>query len=580
MKNLFPFARASRSGEVSSQNWFYSRQEFLRKSQWLILWRLVLISFFLLLTVLLQEKENVSLFPLSFSRIFYLFALQYFVSIIYIVLLMRGKPAPWKAVIQLLGDGLFVTAVVYCTGGIESFFPYLYFLIIVAGGTIFYRLGGLLTALYVVILYGLLLFLQGFNLILFYCGLSGPIAPFVKKYFLYQFFMHGIGFFCVGFFSSTFAEQTRKQWGQIEIQRESIGQLEELNRIVIENIDIGLITLDHDDKILSINPAGETILGRTSEEVKYRSLQGFFPGFDNYLPPKAVSFGNRGETAYSTPDGRSITLGFSITPVKKVQSHGIGKILSFKDISKIKVMEEHLRKVDRLAILGKMAAGIAHEIRNPLASISGSIQVLKDDFKEEGTGERLLKIVSREVSRLDSLMNDFLAFAKPVQVIESQLDLSEFIHGTVDLVKKNKEVPPTITWELDIKPNLIINMSTGELSQILWNLLMNAMQAVPPNGKITIRAQHYRAEPDEDWVEIKIEDDGPGIPLNEQAKIFEPFFTTKDQGTGLGLSIVQKIISERGGKIRVDSLPGQGSQFIILIPIPGDRTLTKSRDLS
>ncbi|MBA4394895.1 MAG: hypothetical protein C0407_15190 [Desulfobacca sp.] len=261
----------------------------------------------------------------------------------------------------------------------------------------------------------------------------------------------------------------------------------------------------------------------------------------------------------------SLILGFSITRVKESQSHGIGQILSFKDISQIKVMEEHLREMDRLAMLGKMAAGIAHEIRNPLASISGSIQVLKDDFREEGT-ERLLKIVSREVSRLDSLMNDFLAFAKPVQVMESRLELSEFIQEIVELVKKHKEVPPTITWELNIKPNLFVNVSTGELSQVFWNLLMNALQALSAEGKITIGVQQYEEEPDKDWIEIKIRDDGPGIALNDQTKIFEPFFTTKDQGTGLGLSIVQKIISDRGGRIRVDSSLGQGSEFIILFP--------------
>jgi two-component system, NtrC family, sensor histidine kinase PilS len=566
MKDPFPISPLTPVKVTPSRDWFYNEEEFLRKTQWLILWRLVFVSFFLLLTVFLQEKEGLPFLSFSFSRLYFLIALQYFFSIIYISLLLWGKAFQWKALIQLLFDGLFVTAVVYSTGGIESFFPYLYFLIILAGGTLFYRVGGLLTAVYVAFLYGLLLSLQGLERAPFYYGLSGHISPYAKKYFIYQIVMHGVGFFLVGYFSSIFAEQTRKQRGQIEIQRENIVQLEELNRIVIENLDIGLITLDYENKIQSINPEGEKILGRGLEELKNKSLKVLFPTLNDYLGPKGPYLGYRLETDYENPEGLTKTLGFSFTRVKEDQSHGIGQILSFKDISQIKIMEDHLRKVDRLAMLGKMAAGIAHEIRNPLASISGSIQVLKDDVKEEGIRERLLKIISREVSRLDSLMNDFLAFAKPVQEIQSHLDITDFIHGTIELVRKNQEVPQTVAWKVDIAPNLIVTISAGELSQVLWNLLMNALQAIPSNGEIYIRTRLVRMGIDEDWVEIRIGDSGPGIPVKDQAKIFEPFYTTKDRGTGLGLSIVQKIISDRGGTIRVDSSPGQGCEFIIHLP--------------
>lgn len=566
MKNPFPNKDLKSAREASSKDWFYSEEEFLRKTQWLILWRLVFVSVFLLLTVFLQEKEGLPFLSFSFSRLYLLIALQYFFSILYIVLLLRGKVFPWKALIQLLLDGIFVTAVVYHTGGIESFFPYLYFLIILAGGTLFGRRGGLLTASYVILLYGLLLSLQGLEKAPFYYDLSGHIPPFTNKYFLYQIVMHGVGFFLVGFFSSLFAEQTRKQQSQIENQRKNIVQLEELNRVIIENLNIGLITLDYENKIQSINPEGEEILGRGSKELENKPLRALFPELVEGLGPDGSYLGNRLETTFQNPDGLTKTLGFSFARVKEDPSHGIGKILSFKDISQIKIMEDHLREVDRLAILGNMAAGIAHEIRNPLASISGSIQVLKDDFKEGATGKRLLKIISREVSRLDSLMNDFLTFAKPVQELQSPLDISDFIQGTIELVSKNQEVPKTIVWKVDIAQNLIVTISPGEVSQILWNLLMNALQAIPSNGEIHVRAGQVRSESGAEWVEIRVGDNGPGIPMKDRTKIFQPFYTTKDQGTGLGLSIVQKIISDRGGKIRIDSPPGRGSEFIILFP--------------
>jgi two-component system, NtrC family, sensor histidine kinase PilS len=559
--------------------WFYTESDFLRKTQWFILWRLVFVSFFLFLTVFLQEKHEFSLSLFSFSRLYFWVALQYFFSILYILILLPGKAAPWMAVIQLLVDGLFVTAVVTITGGVESFFPYLYFLVIVAGGILFPRSGGILTALYVSLLYGLILFAQRWEIPPLYGGPSFPMIPYSVKYYWYHMIMHGVGFFLVGYLSSLFAEQTVKQWNQIENQKKNIDQLEELNKVIIENLDFGLMTLDYENNIQSVNPAGEKILGWTHEQLINQPLRKVFPELDEPLRPENPVIPNRLEIAYLKPQGPMIPIGCSFNPVAEDRTMGIGKILSFKDISKIKAMEEHLRQTDRLALMGKMAAGIAHEIRNPLASISGSIQVLMDDLKEEKTGERLLKIMAREVTRLDALVNSFLTFARPVQEYAARTDISELIQGTVELIKKNREVPSTITWVLDIAPNLIVDISLGELSQMLWNILINAVQAVPPTGHISIEARNSRRGSTLDWIEITIRDDGAGITEQDRIKIFDPFYTTKEQGIGLGLSIVQKIIAHHGGEIRLDPSENKGAKFILLLPGAGDRTLTKTRPL-
>ena len=555
--------------EALSENWFFVEEDFLRKTRWLVLWRLVFISSFLLLTVFLHEKEDFFRFPFSFTPVYSLIALQYFFSILYLLILLQGKAIKGIALCQLAIDGLFVTGVVYFTGGIESFFSYLYFLVILAAGILFPRQGGLFSALYVGVLYALLLLLQGSGKIPFYYDLPDQPSSFSIKYLLYQVVMNELGFFFVGYLNSIFAKLAQKQRSQIESQRKNIYQLEELNRIVIENLDIGLITLDEENKIQSINRAGEKILGRNSKDLVHKSLISLFPDLNGGLDLDDTVEGKRMEAAYYTPDGSVTTLGFSFNRVKENRSQGIGKIFSFKDISQIKVMENHLRQVDRLALIGKMAAGIAHEVRNPLASISGSIQVLKDDLKEKGTGERLLNIISREVSKLDSLMNDFLAFTKPVQVIETRLDISALIIETVDLIKKNRRFSPTIVWKLDVAPDLFLKISAGELSQILWNLLLNALQAIPPDGEIFIAARQHRGENGEDWIEIKVKDNGAGISQENKAKIFEPFFTTKDRGTGLGLSIVQKLISDLGGTIHLESFPGKGTEFTVQFPKRG-----------
>jgi two-component system, NtrC family, sensor histidine kinase PilS len=556
--------------------WFYTEIDFLRKTQWFVLWRLVFISIFLFLTVFLQEKHEFSLLPFASSRLYFWVALQYFFSILYILALLSGVAVAWTAVIQLLVDGLFVTAVVFITGGVESFFPYLYFLVIVAGGILFPRSGGVLTALYVTLWYGFLLLAQRLELFPLFGGSPSPVIPYSLKYTWYNIIMHGVGFFLVGYLSSLFAEQTVRQQSQIENQKKNIDQLEELNRVIIENLDFGLMTLDEANNIQSLNPTGEKILGWTPGQLINQPLKMVFPELDHLLKPESPTLSERLEIDYRHPQGHRIPIGCSLNPVAESRARKIGKILSFKDISKIKAMEDHLRQTDRLALMGKMAAGIAHEIRNPLASISGSIQVLKDDIRDEKTGERLLKIIDREVTRLDALMNSFLTFARPVQEYKARTDISELIPGTVLLIKKNREVPSRLTWDLDIAPNLSANISPGEMSQLLWNILINAAQAVPPAGHISIEARNIPKDPLEDWIELVIKDDGPGISEKDRTKIFDPFFTTKDQGIGLGLSIVQKIIAHRGGEIRVDSAMGKGAKFILLLPAVGDRTLTRT----
>ena len=545
----------------------YGEEDFVRKTQQFILWRLVFVSFFLLLTIILQEKRELLLLPFFLNSLYFWIALQYGLSIVYILWFLSRKALRSAAMTQLALDGVFVSAVVLVTGGIDSFFPYLYFLVIVSGGTFFYRPGGLYTALYVTLLYGALLLLQGWG--------AAPFLPHLimktkqaGSYYIYQFIMHGVGFMLVGYLSSIFAEQAVKQRGQIEIQKKNIDQLEGLNRIIIENLDFGLITLDQENNIQTINPAGARILGLEVDQVKQAGLSAVFPEIQLHSETGNSPAPNRQEFMYQSPQGVNMLIGCSFNAIQDTLL-GPGSIFSFKDISKIKAMEDHLRQVDRLALMGKMAAGIAHEIKNPLASISGSIQVLQEDFKGESTGEQLLKIMTREVGRLNTLVNSFLNFSRPVQDVNAFIDISELIQGTVELIRKNREVSTDILWELEMEPHLIVNISSGEMSQVTWNLLMNAVQALNQGGKISVKGKSLKFGYPDNWAEITFKDNGPGIQEKDLGKIFDPFYTTKAEGIGLGLNIVQKIISDRGGRIRVKSAPGEGSKFVLLFPLAG-----------
>lgn len=570
MKSAFPGPDPGAAGEGPIVQPTLGSATLTVKLRGLILWRLVFLSVLLLLTVILREQEKFFGFPSSFSPFYILIALQFSLSLVYLFLLLQEKAEKGSAVFQLAVDGLFVTAVVYLTGGIESLFSFLYFLVILAGGVLFYRSGGLWTAFYAFVAYASLLILQGSGLIPYYYGRPGRMPAFSHRYMLYLMVMNGIGFFFVGYLGSLFSEQTRRQQDQIEQQKKNIIRLEEWSRLVVENLDMGLLTLDRKRRVLTVNPAGEKILRRTADELIGRPLSDFFLLEGEEEKNHFEGEEQRMETRYVCPDGSPLVIGFTLYKLREeaAKESDIGTIVSFKDISKIKDMEERLRRMDRLALMGRMAAGIAHEIRNPLASISGSLQLFREFVPDQGTGDRLLSIASRELSKLDQLINDFLTFSRPAQSPPQLLNVTELIEDTVELFKKNKELSPGIRLRVELEPDLLLKIPGGELSQVLWNLLTNALHALAGEGEISIQAAKVLTPEGGGHLEILIRDTGSGIPEEDLTHIFDPFFTTKEKGTGLGLCIVQKIVSDYGGRISVESRIGEGSTFSLQFPLP------------
>lgn len=527
----------------------------------------------LLLTVFLQEKKGLP-GPFPSVPVYYLVALQFCFSLGYILALRRIPAVKFIAVLQLLIDGLVVSGLVLVTGGLESFWFYLYFLVILASGILFYRRGGAGMAGYLSGLYGLLLLLQ-------YQGVLSDVLPWYEKLssypwenYTYQWGMATAGFFLAGYLGSFFPEQSSRQQNQLIAQRENIDRLAEVNQLIIHHLDMGLITLDSRGHILSINPAGEAILGQATARLRSRPLPEILPGLQQLPGWPNLAQGERFEVDWRHPDGQTRYLGFSLTCLREGQSSGLEKIITFKDLTQIRELEDHLRQMDRLAMMGQMAAGIVHEIKNPLASISGSIQLIREELKEDGPGDRLVNLVSREVDKLDTLLHDFLTFARPSQQSDKGVDLGEVIPGTIELIQKNKGLAGTIHWELDLEPNLMLRLPAGELSQILWNLLTNALQAVAEKGRIRLTVRRLTEGRFRDGVEIRVWDDGPRIPEDQMKRIFEPFFTTKEKGVGLGLSIVQKLVSQHQGIIKAQSPPEGGTEFILIFPPPREKALT------
>jgi len=288
----------------------------------------------------------------------------------------------------------------------------------------------------------------------------------------------------------------------------------------------------------------------------------------------------RYETLFTSPEEEKIYLGFSISPLTDPEGSLIGHTLIFQDITRFKEMEEQMKRVDKMAAIGLLASGMAHEIRNPLASLSGSIQVLNSELRLDNHQQHLMEISLRESERLNALITDFLLFAQPPQTHRDPWEISKIIDETVELFRHS----PSFRNGIEIvRPNhqgdIEARVDRDQLKQVIWNLLINAAQAMDREGQIGIQMDKEHeafwgagprssgAKKGKEWVKISISDSGGGISSQDKEKIFEPFFTTKEGGTGLGLSIVHKIIENHDGRIRVESEMGRGSTFTIFLPI-------------
>ncbi len=547
------------------------------KIKWLMFFRAVVATILLGATAFIQIKENQLFQQLSPQFLYLLIALIYVLTIFYTILLPRLKHLKAFAYGQLLGDVLFVTILIYLTGGIESIFSWVYLLPIFGASTILYRRGGLLIASASAIFYGALLDLEYYQIIL--PAGSRLFLPHEYKgtYVFYLLAMNMLAFYLVALLSAYLAEQLRRKEEELKERITDYSQLEKLYEHIVQNVASGLITVNAQGIITSFNRMAEEITGLKFEEVYHRKMEELFPGFllkDNLPVPvfgkegKKIQQG-RWETKFQRKDGTILTLGFSVSPLKDSQDNEIGTIFIFQDLTKIREMEEDLKRADRLAAIGTMAAGLAHEIRNPLASISGSIEILKEEMDGSGQSHKLMDIVLREIGRLDSLIADFLLFARPSSPQKSLVHLNKIINELIQVISNSPECRPGVNFFTKLEEEIYLLGDEQQLKQAFWNLLINATQAMPKGGEIniTLRRLFPSEEKEPAQVEIIISDTGIGIAESDLDKIFNPFFTTKEQGTGLGLSIVHRIIEAHGGKITVQSQLNKGTIFRLTLPV-------------
>ena len=376
-----------------------------------------------------------------------------------------------------------------------------------------------------------------------------------------------IAFLVVGLLSARLAERQSRSDVRLKAAAQSLATLRALHERIVESIRSGLVTTDLQGRIYSFNAAAEEITGYDEADVRGQDASIFF-GDIKQIIADSMDLAPLGEASPRfeadclTADGLRLRLGFSVSPLFSELGKTTGTVITFQDLTHIRALEETSRRQDRLAAIGRMAASIAHEIRNPLAAMRGSIQMLRADMPGESSQTQLMEIILRESDRLNRIISDFLNYARPRSIIQSKVDVGELLKQTFTLLRHSAEVKENQTIEAEVPASpVLINADSEQLQQVFWNLARNALQAMPTGGTLRAGVQNHS----HNRLRIAFSDTGRGMAPQQVEHLFEPFSSTTG-GTGLGLSIVYQIIRDHGGTINVHSREGRGTTITIELP--------------
>lgn len=558
--------------------------------------RVIFASILLGASIIIQIEETRVYFGHIQALHFLLIASIYLLTCIYAFLLKYSRDLTWVSYLQLILDTLLVTAIIYTTGGAGSVFSFLYFLTIISGSIILYRKGGMIVASSCTILYGLLLILHHYGLI-HPLGLREYLAGgYQSPSLFYLILVNTCGFYLVAYLSSYLSEQTKKSRVELDAKTLDIHKLEALNESIINNMHSALIALDDENRVILANPASEKLFGVKFSDAFGRKVEEAYPRLltclrdqNLQLPQFLEEETPLTEITYIRPQGERLFLRFSTSTLELPTGNRHGHLVVFQDVTKLRGFEEEMRKIEDLALVGELAASITHEIRNPMASISGSIEMLRESLPGDDVSNRLMEIILREISRLNSLVNDFLLFARPKKTVLESFSLHQMLVESLELFQNSQYWNQKIRIRTDFRRAPWIRSDPQQIKQVLWNLFLNAIEAMPEGGSLNISADVAKtsdtSSQDSDRARIVVRDTGKGFDKASLSKIFTPFFTTKDKGSGLGLAIVKRIIEGLCGEIHARNHPQGGAEITLLLPISysdgqSEKTLKESTGLA
>lgn len=493
-------------------------------------------------------------------------------TILYSLLLGKIRNLTLFTQIQVFVDIWLITVIVYVTGGIDSYLYVLYPLVVVGSCILLGKKSGYLTASISSIAYGLLMDLDYYQILP--DKYKSLVSPTVTSWedMLTTVATNILAFLTVAYLAGYLADRTERIEKELEEKEIDYERLEGLNRLIVDSISSGIMTLDSKLRVTSFNNAATAIIGYTLREVYYRDITEVLPGLEaEYLSAES---GWRGELMTNVKDGGTRYLGFSVS---KGQSEDAASIVIFQDLTEFKALEDKLRRDDKLKALGELSASLAHEIRNPLASISGSIQVLRQELKLDGDKLHLMEIVLKETERLNGLISDFLLFAKPASGKKERFSVVDVVDETFKIFRHSPEAMGLETVN-NVEGDFFVEGDRRQIAQIFWNLFLNAAASMPDGGKFTVSKEVLEAlpqatrvegelDPDRRFIVIDIADTGVGIDPEDMDRLFDPFFSTKERGTGLGLALVHRIVESHGGTTEVRSTLGEGTVFRVILPL-------------
>jgi len=508
----------------------------------------------------------------AINPFFFLIGITYAVSLGFIGSLRFVDRWPWLTDVHFAIDAVIISAAVILSGGVESLFTILYMLPIVAAASVQFRRGGLqLATLSAILFVGLVLvqYLYASDNLDVPFSLPAANLPEVSVA-QYTVALNTFGFFAVALLSGSLAERARKGEAQLEQATEEIADLQAFNQYVLDNLLSGLATADAHGRVVTFNRSAMLITGRSG------ALPIGEPAAEVLQLPEAFAAtisqdlarvrSKRTDYQFRRPDGRRIDLGVSVAALP-LPDGTRGYLFTFQDVTDVKRFEQSARLQQRLAAVGEMAAGIAHEIRNPLASMSGSMQMLKQELPLSADQAQLMDIVLRESERLNQTIKSFLAYARPQRFQVQQLDVRPLVQETAMLLRNSPEVEErhTIDVRLPAQP-VLIDADEGQIRQIIWNLATNGLRAMTGSGTLTLSASEEQLG-DQRTAVLQIEDEGVGIAPDDVEAIFQPFRGSFGKGTGLGLAIVHRIVTDYGGQIEVRARPVRGTTFRVTFPV-------------
>ncbi|MEE4136165.1 MAG: ATP-binding protein [Desulforhopalus sp.] len=551
-----------------------SVEEMLRSQLlWLLLLRIVLYTLLLAISYLFPAGPlEVSLLP---AEIFSLLLLLVFMTTMFsaiFLLVFQGNLRNFGFV-QIFLDTLFVSLLVFFSGASSSIFTSAYFFPIVAGGLILPRKGGLLAAAAATLIYGTLLVLESQGLYPIYLDDGMSISAKSSSAVLNHFAVLGLTFFLAAILSALFGSRLQKTENALSDSLKNFNSLAILHKQIFDNITTGIITITEGGQITSANNAVTKITGLQPDDLLGTPLAELFPGIELHTE------NHRQTTDFIKEDGTHVRIGYAHmliqrSPDEQTEQHPPHTIITLRDISEIEQLERQVRQTEKLAAIGMMSASIAHDFRNPLTAISGSAQVLANEFSAAGTKDysnfELAKIILRESNRLIEEISDFLKFSRPEHAKCGWFSLRSCLGEVLQVCRADPEWPKSAQIILDFPETLDIWADENQLFTVLIYLLQNALAFCPKGEeRITIAAiESGKVGPGPETVTIAVSDNGPGIEESRREQIFEPFYTTRPEGTGLGLAIVRQTVEEHRGSISVDRGKDGGARFTISLPLP------------